>query len=82
MVRIQGLNNWRVVITTYTTSGKTPGASVLSTQNDLLASDAFDVATQAQGFFRFGIQTMDVSSITIDVLEGERGVQSIEITRD
>jgi hypothetical protein len=83
MVRVQGRNNWRVVIKTYITSGKTPGSSVLAVKNDMIASDAFDYAAQAQGYFRFAIQEMrDVSSLTIDVIEGERGIETIEITRD
>lgn len=83
MVRISSpLTNWRVVITTYVLSGREPGSSVIAVQNDMTAIDAFDYALNAQGYFRYAIQEMGVSSLTIDVIEGSRGVTSIEITRD
>lgn len=75
-------NNWSVIVTTYVYSGRTPGSSVIATLNDSNALDAFDFAINAQGYFAFAIQEMGVSSISIDVIEGTRGVETIEITRD
>lgn len=74
--------NWCVVVTTYTYTGREPGAHVIAALNDTSPLDAFDFAINAQGYFRHAIQEMGVSSLTIDVLEGERGVETITITRD
>lgn len=82
MVRLQSADNWSVIITTYVLSGREPGSSVISAPRDMTSLDAFDFAINAQGYFRQAIQEMGVSSLTIDVLEGERAVTSIEITRD
>lgn len=76
------LTNWSVVITTYVLTGRTPGSSVIASQPDMCAIEAFDYAINAQGYFRYAIQEMGVSSLTIDVIEGTRGVTTIEITRD
>lgn len=83
MVRTNSLStNWRVVVTTYTLVGRSPGSSVIATLNDTSAMDAFDFAINAQGYFRIAIQEMGISSLTIDVIEGSRAVETIEITRD
>jgi hypothetical protein len=82
MVHVSSPSNWRVVVTSYTLSGRNPGSSVVAVLNDASALDAFDYAIQAQGYFRFAIQTMGVSSLSIDVIEGERAVETIDITRD
>lgn len=74
--------NWRVVVTTYTLNGREPGSSVIAAPSDMTAIDAFDYAIHAQGYFRYAIQEMGVSSLSIDVIEGTRGVTTIEITRD
>jgi hypothetical protein len=74
--------NWSVVVTTYVLSGREPGSSVIASIHDTSAFDAFDFAINAQGYFRHAIQDMGVSSLTIDVIEGSRAVESIEITRD
>ena len=76
------ITNWSVVVTTYTLAGPETGSSVISAQRDMTAIDAFDFAINAQGYFRIAIQEMMVSSLTIDVIEGTRGVTTIEITRD
>lgn len=76
------ITNWSVVIKTYVLNGSTPGSSVIAAQNDMCAIDAFDYALNAQGYFRYAVQEMGVSSLTIDVIEGTRGVATIEITRD
>lgn len=82
MVRINSLNVWRVVVTTYVLSGREPGSSVIATLDDVSALDAFDYAIHAQGYFRHAIQEMGVSSLTIDVIYEGRGIETIEITRD
>lgn len=82
MVRIASRNNWSVVITTYVLTGREPGSSVIGVLGDTSALDAFDYAIHAQGYFRQAIQEMHVSSLTIDVLESGRGIETIEITRD
>lgn len=74
--------NWNCVITTYVLSGRNPGSSVIAHLNDVSAMEAFDFAINAQGYFRYAIQEMGVSSLTIDVIEGSRSVETIEITRD
>lgn len=82
MVRTASPTNWRVVVTTYILSGREPGSSVIATLTDSNALDAFDYAIHAQGYFRHAIQEMGVSSMTIDVIEGTRAIETIEITRD
>ena len=83
MVRTNSLRtNWRVVVTAYVTSGRNPGSSVIGVLENVGALDAFDYAIHSQGYFRHAIQEMYVSSISIDVLEDERSIETIEITRD
>lgn len=83
MVRRNSLStNWSVVVTTFTLSGREPGSSVIATLTDVAALDAFDYAIHAQGYFRYAIQEMGVSSLSIDVIEGTRAVETIDITRD
>lgn len=80
MVRTLSLSTeWRVVVTVF----RSTGSSVLQTVNNLGALDAFDYAIQAQGFFRFAIQSMDARELTIDVINPQGvGIESIEITKD
>lgn len=82
MLSSASVDNWSVVVTTYILSGREPGSSVIASIHDANAVDAFDWAINAQGYFRHAIQDTDASSMTIDVLEGHRGVATIEITRD
>jgi hypothetical protein len=46
------------------------------------ASDVFDYATQAQGYFRWAIQTMDARKIEIEIRLGNQLIELKEITRD
>lgn len=74
--------NWRVVVKAYTTSGPNTGSSVIGVLENVGALDAFDYAIHAQGYFRHAIQEMYVSSISIDVFENRRAIETIDITRD
>lgn len=82
MVRSNSRPVWSVVVTTYVMNGREPGSSVIATLTEVPAIDAFDYAIHAQGYFRYAIQEMGVSSISIDVLRQGRGIETIEITRD
>lgn len=83
MVSTSARANWSVVVTAYNESGREPGVTILSDNREMTPIDAFDYAIQAQGYFRFAIQEMSVSSLTIDILSPEgRGVETIRITRD
>jgi hypothetical protein len=83
MVTTSAFANWSVVITTFNGVGRELGFNTLSHVQNMTPLDAFDYAIQAQGYFRFAIQEMEASSLTIDVLnEAGRGVETIRITRD
>ena len=71
-------DNYKAAVFVY----RADGASCVSAQQDMAASDAFDFYTQAIGYFRFAIQEMDCRSIEIEVRRGEELVQIAEITRD
>jgi hypothetical protein len=80
MVRTLSLSTeWRVVVTVF----RSTGSSVLQTVYNLGALDAFDYAIQAQGYFRFAVQQMDVRELTIDVINPQgAAIETIEVTKD
>ncbi len=58
------------------------GSSVICSLYNQIATDAFDYAIQAQGYFRYAIQTMDYREIVIEISNGAQLLQAIQITRD
>lgn len=56
--------------------------SILGTSQSEVASDVFDYAEQALGYFRFAIQEMDARKIEIEIRITGRLIQLTEITCD
>lgn len=80
MVRTMSLSSdWRVEVKGF----KSDGSISIASKADLSPLDAFDYAVQAQGYFRFAIQEMQVWSISIDLIDGDgKAIESIEITKE
>ncbi len=58
-------------------------ARIISSLGESIASDAFDFAAQALGYFRFAIQEMtDVTSIEIQVDRNGECIELTEIKRE
>ncbi|GHF91986.1 hypothetical protein [Streptomyces griseosporeus] len=55
---------------------------VLADYDSTIATDAFDYAIQALGYFRFAIQSMDARKIQIIVRLGNQIIQVTEIAKE
>ena len=79
MVVIAHSTGFNVTVSRWFNNG---GVSIIGEHDSEVASDAFDYANQAQGYFRWAIQEMDATKIEIEIRLDNRLIELVEITRD
>lgn len=79
MVRTVVSQEYTVTITATRENGE---ISEIASPPAMIASDAFDYAANAVGYFRFYIADTGMQKIEIEVMRNRESVELIEITRD